>query len=266
MRSLFFILLVLPLGVFAQQAQPGDILAQNPDANRNVMQQENVQPPETIPQGVIKVRKPQRHPYFKCEYYLTLTSVQEVEVLIPDYNIPGTYYRDKQPVFDSGYSYSNERMYPHKSVLFSRLFAEKTEFTYSFDDSTSIDTMVVEMWITRSGKLKWKRIDTAYNESMPRRLETDLYRTMMDANEWGEGGGYKTPKKFMRKQKRMGSDYYCVLYVIASSMPLTNEQRSTGSSYAPFDIPLNSPPENAQQRSFLEGNHIPYKHADPETR
>jgi hypothetical protein len=65
-----------------------------------------------------------------------------------------------------------------------------------------------------------------------------------------------TPKKFLRRQKRMAENYYCVLYIISSAKPLTTEQKSTGSRYAPFDIPLNSPPGDEQQKDFIEGNKV----------
>lgn len=114
------------------------------------------------------------------------------------------------------------------------------------------------MWISHNGKLRWKDPDTSYYGGMPRELALRIYLSMMKTEEWGTGGGYLTPKKFMRKQKRLAGDYYCMMYVIASAKPLTAEQKSTDSHYAPFDIPLNTPPENEQQRDFLKNNNIQY--------
>jgi len=233
MRGLFTLILFFPLLLLAQNA--GD----NP-----------------IAQGVIKVRKPSVRPYFKVEYYLTLARVTEVEILVPAASgIPGVMERDKVPVFDSSlYSPKFERVYPVKSVLFSKMLVDQINYSYAFGDTTRIDTMMVEMWIGKNGKIKWRSPDTTHNGTMPRALELELFTAFSLMSDWGMGGGYMEPKRFLRKQRRMAENYYCVLYVISSAHPLTTQQRNTGSRYAPFDIPLNSPPDNEQQRDFIEGS------------
>lgn len=244
MRSLLCIALFLPLGLFAQLL-PHDVL---PGADTGDQ-------PRTMPQGVIKVRKPKVRPFFKCEYYLTLCRVREVEILVPAANgIPGVYERDRVPVFDSAISAANERVYPQKSMHFSRLLADSILFSYAFEDTASIDTMVVELWIGTNGKLKWTRPDTLNNGDMPRELQRELFFITRNLRDWGRGGGYKEPKRFLRKQHRMAGNYYGVLYIIVSAKPLTPEQKHTGVRWASFDIPLNSPPENEQQRDFIEGD------------
>lgn len=240
----------LPLGLFAQNVRPYEPVAMN---NRTQV----VAPPDTkpVPQGVIKVRKPQIRPYFKCEYYLTLAHVREVEVEVtgPD----GFPARDRLPVFDSTtYSESFERLYPQKEIHFSRQLVDTIDFCYSFEDTANVDTMFIEMWIGSNGKVKWKDADTVYAGEMPAGLRAELYRYVMTISDWGKGGGYKEPKKFMRKQRRAGESYYCQMYIIASARPLTSEQRHTGARYAPFDIPLNSPPGDEQQKDFIEGNRV----------
>jgi hypothetical protein len=251
MRSLLFILAFLPLSIFAQQVMPYDIVAQIPRSKGNT----EVAPPDsprTVPQGVIKVRKPSVRPYFKCEYYLTLSHVTQVEMDVIGHD--GYPARAKVPVFDSSYSEKFERLYPQKNVHFSRQLVDSIQFAYSFEDTASIDTMVVELWIGTNGKIKWSRADTTYTGSMPHELKSELFWFASDLSEWGKGGGYKEPKKFLRKQRTMAENYYCVLYIIASAKPLTGEQRHTGARYAPFDIPLNSPPVDARQKDFIEGN------------
>lgn len=221
MRALLYIFLFLPLGVFAQ---PGSLDT------------------PALQQGVIKVRRPSVRPYIKCEYYLTLARVQEVEVLVPAANgLPGQMERTRVPVFDSSYSQEFPRVYPQKLVHFSKTLVDAVEFAYPFGDTSSVDTMIVEMWIARNGKIRWKNVDTTLASSMPRQLELELYTAINGMSDWGQGGGYLTPKRFLRKQKRIAENYYCVMYVIASSKPLTNQQRVSGSRYALFDIPLNTP-------------------------
>lgn len=248
MRSLRYIWMFLPLGLFAQNVRPYEPVAMN---NRSQV----VAPPDTkpVPQGVIKVRKPQIRPYFKCEYYLKLASVREVqkEVIGPS-GYPET---DKVPIFDSSmYRTSAEPVFPKKDVNFSRQLVDTVDYAYSIDDTASCDTMMVEMWIGTNGKVKWREADTVYTGGMPTELRAELYRYAMSISDWGTGGGYKEPKKFMRKQRRAAENYYCMLYIIVSAQPLTSEQRHTGMRWAPFDIPLNSPAGDEQQKDFIEGN------------
>lgn len=251
MKRLVYLLCLLPLGLFSQ-IYPYAVVPNN--QNGNIPEQPDTQP-APVKQGVIKVRKPSVRPYFKCEYYLTLARVSQVEMLVEAPN--GEQYRELMPVFDSGFSEANERVYPLKSEHFSKKFVEQIEYSYAFEDTASVDTMRVQMWIGKNGKVRWKNPDTSYNGNMPHALEMELYSSVMSLTEWGTGGGYMTPKKFLRKQKRMAENYYCVLYIIASAKPLTAEQKSTGSRYAPFDIPLNSPPGDEQEKDFIEGNRHP---------
>jgi hypothetical protein len=50
----------------------------------------------------------------------------------------------------------------------------------------------------------------------------------------------------------MLESYYCEVFVIVSSYPLTQEQKIT--RYAAFDYPLNSPPVDGQQKASMEKN------------
>lgn len=267
MRSLLFILFLLPLGLFAQ---PGNMLVGNPNPN-GIAQPETVR---TVPQGVIKVRTPKRMPYIKCEYYLTCAHVTMGQKTVPSPDGFGDQIQP-WPFFDTVRYARLDHIYPHKTVLFSKFLSDSEYikgnefskgFSYSSDDTASIDTMLVEMRIGSNGKIRWKNPDTTYYGGMPRDLAIRIYLAMQGAEEWGEGGGYMTPKKFMRKQQRLGSDYYCLMYVIASAKPLTVEQRLTDDHFALFDIPLNTPPENEQQRNFLKANNIYYYDAEPERK
>lgn len=221
--------------------------------------QDHVAAPDVNP-GVITVRKPTVRPYFKVEYFLTAARVTEVEILVPAASgIPGVMERDKVPVFDSSISSKNERIPPQKLVHLSRMFAEEISFYYPFGDTASIDTLPVELWIGTNGKIKWRSPDTAYNGNMPRTLELELTRMVNKMTEWGKGGGYMTPKKFLQRRKMVPSGYYCVMYIITSAKPLTPEQKNTGTRYTLFDIPLNSAPDNAEHKEYLEKTY----HMDP---
>jgi hypothetical protein len=243
MRGLI-VILFFPMFAFAQDVRPYDVVMQPGDT--------------PVKQGVIKVRKPSLRPYFKCEYYLTLSRVQEVEVLVPSPSgIPGDMERDLVPVFDSSaYGAANERVFPIKSGCFSRILVDEIQYAYPFSDSLSIDTLVVEMWIGKNGKIRWRNIDTAYGSTMPREFELELYQAVNGMTEWGKGGGYMTPKKFLRKQKKIAESYYCLLYIIASAKPLTNQQKTTGARYTPIDIPLNAPQEAPVEKREHAGDSL----------
>lgn len=231
MRGLIYILLFLPVFAHTQSIRDPYAIA-NPAGDT----------PGVVKQGVIKVRKPSIRPYFKCEYYLTLSRVQEVQIEVASPSGFGV-EMDKVPVFDSTiYSERYARVFPEKDINFSRLLVDEVDFAYSFDDTASIDTMVVEMWITKTGKIKWRNVDTTNGSTMPRTLELELFQSVNNMTDWGKGGGYLEPKKFLRKQKRQGESYYCVLYIIASAKPLTQQQKQTGMRYCPIDVPLNAPP------------------------
>ena len=250
MRSLLFILLLLPFFAFAQS---GNDIVLNDNGNANTVIPDT--PPQPVQQGVIKVRKPKKQPFFKCEYYMTLSKVRMGQVPV---ETPFGIQMDEQPFFDSSYYSSNaERVYPVKEIHFSRQLVDTVGFYYSFDDTASIDTMVVQMWIGTNGKVKWVDADTNYTGEMPAALRGELYRYANSITDWGKGGGYKTAKQFLRKQKKIAESYYCKMYIIVSSTPLTAQQKHTGASYAPFDIPLNSPPQDDQQKEFLDDNKIP---------
>lgn len=244
MRGLLILICITPLFLFAQKTDPYEIASMPKDS-----------PPGGVKQGVIKVRKPVLHPYFKCEYYLTLSRVQQVEVLVPaNDGIPGSQARDLVPVFDSAYNKSFERIYPQKMINFAQTLSLGVQYVYPFDDTARIDTMIVQMWIGKNGKIRWRDVDTSYETGMPPQLEMELYSVVNDMTDWGKGGGYMTPKKFMRKQKRIAENYYCKLYIIVSSHPITPQQKSTGAYFTTFDIPLNSPPDNPEQKDFLKDN------------
>ncbi len=203
--------------------------------------------------GVIKVRKPKLTPYVKVEYNLYLANVKTAETIVTGKD--GFPYRKSVPVYDSlRYPENLERMYPKQAVLLSKFYAENMLYTYPSADTTRIDTMLVGLWIGKNGKIRYIDPDTTYTGDMPELLVAELYAISMSLEEWGSGGGYKTPKKFLKPSQPVGESYYCEVYIIVSTAPLTEEQRNTGAAWAPFDFPLNSPPMDERQRDFLLRN------------
>lgn len=209
-----------------------------------------------IPQGIIFVQKPHITPFVKVDYKLFLSRVRMQEVLVPVNNgIENYVERDNRPVFDSSiYPKSLERVYPKKNPVFSKYFVENLDYQYQASDTPRVDTMVIGMWIDRFGKVKRVMPDTDYTGEMPRALVTELAAISWGINDWGEKGGYKTKKKLFRPSQLVIENYYCEAYVIVSSYPLTDEQKKTGTSYALFDYPLNSPAADAQQQASMDKN------------
>lgn len=194
-------------------------------------------------------------PFVKVEYSLFLSSVKEVPV-IREAN--GQEFRDKVPVFDSAV-YKRQQVqpvYPQKTSSLARYFSENITYKYKPSDSLRSDTLVVGLWITSTGKVKWAEADTTYANAMPRELMIELARSANGLREWGwgKGGGFNTKRRFLKPSQFVSESYYCELYVILSGKPLTVEQKTTGVKYAPFDIPLNSPPSDVEHRNSLEKN------------
>jgi hypothetical protein len=212
-------------------------------------------PDDDIPTGKIKVKKPEIHPYVKVEFRYTLAHVRKTEVLVQVApNLP--LERDWAPVYDSAYSVRLKRMYPQKTLQLARYFSTNMLFTYTSSDTPRADTMYVGMWIDSKGKIRYVRPDTSWTGDMPVQLAVELYSIASSLRDmdWGKGGGYFTEKRFLHQPEFFGESYYCEMYVIVSSYPMTAEQKRSGSKFAPFDYPLNSPPVDEQQRQFMEEN------------
>ncbi len=216
-----------------------------------------------IPIGIIYVRKPHITPYVKVNYKLYLAHVNpkgsQRDVLVTDRN---SGFTDTQvepiPTFDSNmYSKKLKREYPVNADPLSKYFVENLRFQYQPNDTPRVDTMLIEMWIDPRGKIKWIMPDTEYVGNMSSALVRELDSISWRISDWGTECGYHTTRKFLRPSHLILESYYCEAFVIVSSYPLTQEQRKTGKSYAPFDYPLNCPPINPEQKSSLENNLSP---------
>jgi hypothetical protein len=90
---------------------------------------------------------------------------------------------------------------------------------------------------------------------MPDQVVNELTRAsqLLTGLVWGERGGYyQGRKKMFRPATLVLESYYCEVFVIVSSYPLTQEQKIA--HYAAFDYPLNSPPTDEQQKASKEKN------------
>ncbi|MDQ3108670.1 MAG: hypothetical protein M3R17_02150 [Bacteroidota bacterium] len=244
---LLFSLLVFTGGLFAQPVAGGEFVG--PDASYSGRDTAE------IPEGVIYVRKSAIIPYVKIEYKYYLSQVHTVEVLVPvDNGIDGNVERKRVPVFDSShYSPKLERVYPKEhGLLLSKMFIENMTYRYNENDTPRVDTMVIGMWIDKKGGVKQVLDDPEYTLQMPDQMVKELTWASQSVKEWGAAGGYYEKKKFLRKAPLIFESYYCEVFVIVSSYPLTVEQKLT--RYAPFDYPLNSPPLDEQQKASGEKN------------
>lgn len=210
-----------------------------------------------IPQGIIRVRKPTVVPYVKVEYKYYLSHVNMVRVNIPvDNGVNGNVETDNVPVFDSSvYPKRLVRVYPKEKELLSKMFVENMMYRYNANDTPRVDTMVMGLWINARGKVQRVMDDPEYTLQMSDDLLKELTRTSQTITDWGDAGGYYSGrKKLFKKPTLILESYYCEVFVIVSSYPLTQEQKIT--RYAPFDYPLNSPPLDEQQRLSREKNGV----------
>lgn len=211
-----------------------------------------------IPQGIIYVRKATIIPYVQVQYKYYLAHVNMVKVNRPVENgIEGYVETENVPVFDSSvYSRLLKRQYPKKaeSPLLSKMFVENMKYLYSANDTPRVDTMVIGLWIDANGKIRHVLDDPEYTLKMPDQMVNELTRASqtLSGKMWGEKGGYFQRKRMFRPAPLVLESYYCEMFVIVSSYPMTVEQKI--SRYAPFDYPLNSPPTDEQQKASKEKN------------
>jgi hypothetical protein len=189
-------------------------------------------------------------PYVKVDYKLYLSNVKRVDIIRYVNNVP---YRDKVPVFDSmRYPENLERVYPQQTVTLSKTFSSRLDQPVYFEkDSDMVDTMYVGLWIGEDGKIKWAEADTMLAGDMPKEVMSEIAFAATHIREWGYGGGFKTPKKFLKPSKFVPESYYCELFVIVSAHPLTSEQKTKSLHMALFDYPLNCPASDEKQREWI---------------
>lgn len=233
----------------------------HPDSG-DVAVQKVIQASDTgeIPEGVIYVRKPHINPFIKVDYKLFLSRVMlaPVEVPVGDGIMPEI---DTVPIYDSAYYKrafyvkNTDKNYPVKSEFYAKYFAENLHYQYSSADTPRVDTLTIGMEILSNGKVKYITPYTELAGNMPKEMLDQLTHLSMGITSWGTGGGYQTKKKFLKPIQRIPENYYCEIYVIVSSYPLTQEQKNTGMAYSPFDYPLNSPTMDEEQKASLKKNH-----------
>jgi hypothetical protein len=207
---------------------------------------------DTVPQGVIRVSKTTLSAYVMVQYKMQLAAVAEVVVEVPANNgVEGSVELDKIPFFDSArYSKKFHRVYPRTTFNFSKHYASYISYKYVAADTQKIDTMILGMWITPKGIIKWTEEFPYFSAGMDDILIEQLYVGVRKLNTWGEGGGYKTMPKWYKRSTFVPESYYCEMMVLVSPKPLSVEQKNTGSVWAPFDVPLNVPTADKQQEDF----------------
>jgi hypothetical protein len=249
---LYFIFFIGALEMYAQQ--PDYMVASGLNVTAMTANSDTTDTSE-IPQGIIYVRKATIIPYVQVQYKYYLAHVNMVKVN----RIGASGYEETEnvPTFDSTvYSRLLKRQYPKKAEgpLLSKMFVENMKYLYSASDTPRADTMVIGLWIDANGKIRYVLDDPEYTLQMPDQMVNELTRASQKlyGTMWGEKGGYFQRKKMFRPAPLVLESYYCEMFVIVSSYPMTVEQKI--SRYAPFDYPLNSPPTDAQQKASKEKN------------
>lgn len=261
MRGIWILFFVLFTGALELSAQlTGYAGAGGPNAGSPRGNADTTDTTE-IPQGIIHVKKATIAPYVKVEYKYYLAHVNTVKMEVPVENgVQGNVEMKDVPVFDSTvYSRLIKRQYPRKikDPLLSKMFVENMKFLYGSGDTMRADTMVLGLWIDNRGRVREVIDDPEYTLNMPEQMVNELTRTsqLLQGAQWGEKGGYYQGRKKMFKQPTLVLEsYYCEVFVIVSSYPLTQEQKIA--HYAAFDYPLNSPPTDEQQKASKEKNAV----------
>ncbi|MGL4596784.1 MAG: hypothetical protein ACRCYO_04615 [Bacteroidia bacterium] len=213
--------------------------AQAQTAQTNVTTQDDTL---EIAEGVIRVERPHIRPFVQVDYSLHLAKVSMMEVLVPAGNgVDSSVERDRQPFFDTTfYPKTLERVSPVATTHLSKVLAKNLFYTYSANDTPRIDTVTIGLWITKNGKIKQIFPVSEIPEGMSEILYEELCIGATHIAIWNrdnKGGGYMTRRRFLRPSEFVPENYYCVMRVVISSMPLTPEQVSTGVRYSNADAP-----------------------------
>ncbi|MBI3511375.1 MAG: hypothetical protein HY064_11980 [Bacteroidetes bacterium] len=207
-----------------------------------------------IPQGVIHIRKATCTPYVKVEYSLQLSKVAWGERSV---NYNGDVQLQRVPVYDSlFYGPDLKREYPRETTNISRYIGLNLAFSFPANDTPAVDTMYVDVWISKNGKIQYADPDTVNTGNMNNELVAELgaLTVSLEGQQWGTAGGFDTPKQLMKPSEFVAENYCCRMAIIVSSMPLTTDQKNTRAVFSPFDIPLNCPASDEEQKAFLQRN------------
>lgn len=225
-----------------------------------------------VTSGTIRVNRTPVVPYYKVNYAMHLIAdpgkTQRVKVKQQQDSTSDSSVASLggQPPVDNGWQATSQKtdpgndtitlergarlVFPHTDLLLSKYFSEQISYFYKRTDTPRVDTMHVGLWINKQGAVKRVYVHNA--EGMPKDLFDQVIGASIGLKKWGTAGGYYPRKRFLRKQKFVKDNYYCDMYVIIASFPMTVDQKTSGARFMPQDRCLNFPVPPVKKRRVRE--------------
>jgi|GEM_PF-2668915 len=214
--------------------------------------------------GTIRVQRTPAAPYYKVEYYMRRVAdpakvqrrrakdpvIDSASADVSAFAASGDRVKSKDPGRDTlSLEKGATLVHPSTTTLFSKHFADEVAYYYSIADTPRVDTMRIGFWISTSGAVKGVYIRENENEKIPASIYDQVIGASLKLRKWGTPGGYWKRKRFLRKQEFVRDNYYCDMYVIIASFPMSVEQKKSKVRYAGKDVCLNPPklPQNRKQ-------------------
>jgi hypothetical protein len=206
-----------------------------------------------IAMGTIIVAKQPIAPYYKVEYEMRriadpAKTVKKVRTPATDSTSGETEQfastdgssewtrRSGNPGGDSlGLEKGTRLVFPKTNLLLSRHYADDVNFFYSRSDTPRVDTIRVGLWINKQGAVKRVYIRQSNAEETPQDLYDQVVGASLKLKKWGEPGGYWPRKRLFRKSVFVKDNFYCDMYIIVASYPMSAEQLISGSRYMNTD-------------------------------
>lgn len=126
-------------------------------------------------------------------------------------------------------------VFPRTTTLLSKHYADDVNYFYTSADTPRVDTIRIGFWINKQGAVKRVYIRKGSEEKMNKDLYDQIVGAALKIKKWGEPGGYWPRKRFLRKQEFVKDNFYCDMYIIVSSYPMSMEQVKSGSRYMNSD-------------------------------
>lgn len=139
-------------------------------------------------------------------------------------------------------------VFPKTNMLLSKHYADDVNFFYSRSDTPRVDTIRVGLWINKQGAVKRVYIRQSNAEETPKDLYDQVVGASLKLKKWGEAGGYWPRKRIFRKSVFVKDNFYCDMYIIVASYPMSAEQLKSGSRYMNIDRIRNLKATEAEPR------------------
>jgi hypothetical protein len=204
------------------------------------------------PEGVIVVRKPPVKPYIRVEYRLVPIQIKKSKKRTIVTDAKGDSKRITEVQYDTLSDRNSSIVPPDKTLQLGQSYAQKLNYLYPSTDTSRTDTIRMIFWINQKGQIGGVFPDSTFASSADPKLIEQIHTISLQFKTWGRAPG--TKKKFFGllhdHQFSEPLDFYCIAYVIVSSVPTLPEREIlTDDQTLGEDYWLNPYPKEGQSAS-----------------